>query len=194
MTGVGITTGAVTWIWNQRKHHLKSGFWWTDVTEQKNKDRLEKDSGWYTTGKTKTHKRKISTAAVANGYSICLRKKAGDLQIISEYSSKVSRISYYLILSVQILAGIFLLLFLNFLLLRVRVYVTKIDLAKNRQTINRLIKNVLNMQNKLGKMTHSLSVELLKLRGFVTQFLLMAINSDGPRSRCRCLSNMLGLN
>ena len=56
--------------------------------------------------------------------------------------------------------------------------VTRIDLTKNRQTISRLVKNVLDIKDELGQVTHSMSVELRKLGGFVTQFmqLLMAIN------------------
>lgn len=56
--------------------------------------------------------------------------------------------------------------------------VTRIDLAKNRETTNRLIKNVLDIQNELGQVMHSMSAELQELGGFVAQFLqlLMAIN------------------
>ena len=56
--------------------------------------------------------------------------------------------------------------------------VTRIDLTKNRQAINRLVKGVLDVKWELSNVSQSLSMELWRLRGFVKQFLQlsMAIN------------------
>ena len=53
--------------------------------------------------------------------------------------------------------------------------VTRVDLTKNRQAINRLIKGVLDVEEELGNVTRSMSMELRRLRGFVKQ-LSMAIS------------------
>ena len=63
--------------------------------------------------------------------------------------------------------------------------VTRIDLAKNRQTINRQ-----DIKDELEQMTRSMSVELQKLEGFEAQFmqLLMAINRLKQTSQALQLS------
>ena len=53
--------------------------------------------------------------------------------------------------------------------------VTRVDLTKNRQAINRLIKGVLDMEEELGNVTRSMSMELQRLRGFVKQFLQLSM-------------------
>ena len=45
--------------------------------------------------------------------------------------------------------------------------VTRVDLTKNRQAINWLIKGVLDVEGELGNVTQSMSMELQRLRGFV---------------------------
>ena len=46
---------------------------------------------------------------------------------------------------------------------------TRVDLTKNRQAINWLIKGVLDVEEELGNVTRSMSKELHRLRGFVKQ-------------------------
>ena len=52
--------------------------------------------------------------------------------------------------------------------------VTRVDLTKNRQAINQLIKGVLYVECELGNVTQSMSMELQRLRGFVKQFLQLS--------------------
>ena len=53
--------------------------------------------------------------------------------------------------------------------------VTRVDLTKNRQAINRLIKGVLDVEEELGNVTRSMSMELRRLRGFVKRFLQLSM-------------------
>ena len=52
---------------------------------------------------------------------------------------------------------------------------TRVDLTKNRQAINWLIKGVLDVEEELGNVTWSMSMELHRMRDFVKQFLQLSM-------------------
>ena len=70
--------------------------------------------------------------------------------------------------------------------------VTRVDLTKNRQAINQLIKGVLDVEEELGNVTRSMSMELRRLRGFVKQFLQLSMTISRLHSHCICHLHMLG--
>ena len=53
--------------------------------------------------------------------------------------------------------------------------VTRVDLTKNRQTINWFIKGALDVEGELGNVTQSMLMELRRLRDFVKQFLTLSM-------------------
>ena len=55
------------------------------------------------------------------------------------------------------------------------LHVARIDLTINRQAINRLIRNVLNLKWEQSNVTQYMSMEQRKLRGFLRQFLQLSM-------------------
>ena len=70
--------------------------------------------------------------------------------------------------------------------------VTRVDLTKSRQAINRLIKGVLDVEGELENVTQSMSMKLQRLRGLVKQFLQLSMAISRPHSQCVCHLHMLG--